>query len=115
MNVINLTPHDVTIASPAGEFIYESAGVARVATLPAESTAVEGLPCPVIPSPVFGEVEGLPAPVEGTVYLVSGLVLARCAGRSDVFAPATGPKDGAIRDAGGRILAVTRLVAAPAA
>lgn len=45
--------------------------------------------------------------------IVSGLVLAACAGRTDVFGPGTGPKDGALRDSKNQIVAVTRLIAAP--
>ena len=55
---------------------------------------------------------GLPPPVPGTIYVVSAMVAARCAGRDDVFAPGTGPQDAAIRDAGGQVYAVTRLIQA---
>ncbi len=66
----------------------------------------------------FGEVEGLPAPEQDTVYLVSALVAGRpeVAGRNDVFAPGTGPQDGAVRFGDGpqkgQIFAVTRLIKA---
>ena len=118
-SVINLTPHAIVIA--VGEHrmtIHPSGQVARVSQKPARSIGVQamgpeaGLPVPIIAAPEFGPVEGLPAPVVGTIVIVSGLVLAHCGGRVDVFAPATGPADGAIRDEGGRIVAVTRLVAA---
>lgn len=66
---------------------------------------------------VLRDVEGIPVPVHaipdespGALYLVSGMVLARVQ-RPDVFAPATGPQDGAVRDGAGRLVAVTRLVA----
>lgn len=112
--LVNLTPHAVSLRLPSGEILrLESQGVARVATLPAESSEVKGLPVPVLPSPAFGPVEGLPGPVEGTSFVVSGLVLAHCGGRRDVFAPATGPSDGAERNEKGHVTAVTRLVAAP--
>ncbi len=70
---------------------------------------------PVYSAPVVGRVEGLPEPQEGTIYIVSGMVLAHCQGRTDVFGPGTGPKDGAIRNEKGHIIAVTRLIAAPQA
>lgn len=68
---------------------------------------------PVHGSPAWGVVEGLPGPevAPGAVYIVSLLVLDRCAGRDDVVAPATGPNDGARRNEKGQIAAVTRLVA----
>ncbi|RME25645.1 MAG: hypothetical protein D6800_07370, partial [Candidatus Zixiibacteriota bacterium] len=58
----------------------------------------------------LGDVEGLPDPQDGTVYLVSSMVLSAVRGRRDVVAPDTGPT--AIRDETGRITAVTRLVVA---
>ena len=39
---------------------------------------------------VFGQVEGLPEPAEGTVYIVSGMVAAACRGRDDVVCAAAG-------------------------
>ncbi len=70
----------------------------------------------------YGEIEGLPPAArpdyneacagiaEVPVYVVSGLVLAQCRGRADVFAPDTGA--GAVRDALGRIIGTTRLIRA---
>jgi len=115
MELVNLTPHPLVLALPSGERITvpPSGTVARVATLPASVATVEGLPVPVAPAPRFGAVEGLPAPREGVALLVSAMVLARCAGRGDVFAPGTGPADGALRNAAGHVEAVTRLLAAP--
>lgn len=60
----------------------------------------------------FGEVEGLPDPEVGTIYIVSGMVAGRVVGRDDVFCPGTGPKDNTVRTAEGQIYAVTRLVQA---
>ena len=112
--MINLTPHSIVLRTNEGDIIYPPSGiVARVSALPSEASVVEGIPVPVQPAPVWGEVEGLPEPQEGTLFLVSGLVLSRCVGRRDVFAPATGPKDGVIRCHEGRVAAVTRLNAAP--
>lgn len=62
-----------------------------------------------------GDVQGLPLPVPGVGIIVSLIVLdaLRASGseRRDVFAPATGPDEGAIRDVAGQIFAVTQLVA----
>jgi len=114
MKLVNLTPHSIALHLPTGEVLtLPSSGVARVATLPREEQSFPGLPVPVLSAPVWGQVEGLPSPVEGMIYLVSGVVLEalRGSGRGDVFAPATGPGDGAIRDAQGRVAGVTRLIA----
>lgn len=116
MKILNLTPHPIVLRTPEGEDItLPSAGVARVATLPGNVEHVPGLPVPVASAPAFGAIEGLPDPEPGTVFIVSGMVASRAFGRADVFSPGTGPADGAIRDAAGRIVAVTRLVRAPEA
>lgn len=111
----NLTPHSITLRLPSGEdkVIPASGEIARVNTLPAEAETLTGIPVPVLPSPSFGGVTGLPGVKSGVMYIVSGYVLAQCIGRDDVFAPATGPKDGAIRNQKGHIQAVTQLRRAP--
>ena len=64
------------------------------------------------PSP--GVVIGLPEPVEGTLYIVSGQVLAALAGiRSDVVAPATDPRHQPERNEKGHIVAVRGFVRNP--
>lgn len=117
--IVNLTPHPIRLraANGAETEVPPSGTVARVASRPAwDARAVPGLPVPVQGAPQWGTIEGLPAPRDGAVYLVSALVLeavrASGAHRPDVMAPATGPQDGAVRDDAGRIVAVTRLTAA---
>jgi hypothetical protein len=122
MKLINLTPHAIVIRPLISEgydhpfegtavVVPASGDVARVATLP--STVVGDLAgIPVVASPSFGDVVGLPAPQDGVAYIVSGLVLSRAFGRTDVFAPDTGAT--AIRE-NGQIVAVRGLVAAPTA
>jgi hypothetical protein len=108
--LINLTPHSITTIHGGIETTLPSQGVARVATKPGQPLG--GL---FYSSTSFGEVEGLPAPEEGKVFIVSALVAGRCIGRADVFSPGTGPNDGAVRDDKGQIKAVTRLIQAPQA
>jgi hypothetical protein len=116
MVLVNLTPHAVVLRGTDGDVVVPPSGtVARVATAPGVDSGVLAGGVPVFTSPSFGEVEGLGAPSPGTMYIVSGLVLARCVGRTDVVGPGTGPQDGAVRDEGGRIVAVTRLIRAPLA
>jgi hypothetical protein len=118
---VNLTPHAIKlgIAQPEGEGecvfdnIPTSGAVARVATAPGNLVFHAGVE--VHSAPTFGEVEGLPAPQEGVIYIVSGLVAGRCVGRGDVVSPGTGPNDGARRDDKGQIMWVTRLIQAPMA
>jgi hypothetical protein len=68
----------------------------------------------VFSAPVWGAVVGLPDPVDGVLLVVSQLVAGRVPDRDDVVSPGTGPADGAVRDAQGRVCAVTRLVRASA-
>jgi hypothetical protein len=111
MNLVNLTPHDIAIRTETGTITIPSSGQARC--VPGEMTVenLDGMPCPVARYGDLGPVLGLPGPIDGVAFIVSAVVLAHpsVAGRTDVFAPGTGPADGAIRD-GGRVVAVTRLV-----
>ena len=51
--------------------------------------------CCGISTVFYGEIENLPEPEEGTIYIVSAMVLAAAKekGRTDVVAPATGHPD----------------------
>lgn len=112
MELINLTPHVLRLYAPDQETVVAeipSHGVARVASTPGELSDI-GLPVPVATPTQFGAVEGLPAPRPGVVYVVS-LLCAQAAKRADVLSPGTGPHDGCVRDAEGRIAGVTRLIA----
>ncbi len=113
MRIVNLTPHAIVLQSPSGErtIIEPTKPAARVATVPGILRALAGLPCRVFGPTIYGEVDGLPDPEDGAIYLVSLIVLGRTS-RYDVFAPGTGPNDGAVRNAAGQVEAVTRLIAA---
>ena len=111
--LVNLTPHAIVLRGADGDTTVPPSGaVARVGSCPGQARAVPGCPVLIQDPPAWGEVEGLPKPLSGTMYIVSGMVGARCPERRDVVSPGTGPADGAIRDDAGRIVAVTRLVAA---
>lgn len=110
MKIVNLTPHDVVVRLESGkELFFPATGeTARVKTVSKESGAVAGVP---VVTQSYGEIEGLPEPQKGTLYLVS-LVARQAAqeqGREDVISPDTSPT-GAIRDEKGRIIAVRQFV-----
>ena len=112
-NLVNLTPHALTLVSPDGtETVVPPSGtVARVSSTPGTCEAFDSMPCMVATPTIFGAVIGLPDPVPGTVFIVSGMVgSAMCTARTDVMMPGTGPNDGAIRNAAGHIVGVTRLL-----
>lgn len=111
---VNLTPHAVVFqAADGSRRTFEPSGkVARVTSKSIQVGEVDGIP---LIEQVFGEVTDLPAtqrwvPGENVFYIVSGMVLAAMSGGTNVIAPATGPNDGAIRNAAGQIEAVTRFV-----
>jgi hypothetical protein len=115
VRIVNLTPHAIVLRGTDGveATLPPSGTVARVTTVQGTVEAREGFPCLVSTAPTYGAVEGLPDAESGVVLIVSAMVLARCAGRDDVFGPGTGPQDQAIRDEAGRVVAVTRLVGTP--
>jgi hypothetical protein len=111
--LVNLTPHAIVLRGPDGDITVPPSGaVARVASTPGPARVQAGVPVPIADPPRWGAVEGLPEPSSGVLYVVGTMVAARAGDRGDVVSPGTGPADGAVRDADGRIVAVTRLVRA---
>lgn len=113
MNIINLCPHQISLAIGEERILFPPSGqVARVASIPGGPVA--GLPgdFPAISAPTWGQVEGLPDPAPDTIFIVSALVVSRAIGRADVFSPGTGPGDDPIRE-NGQVVAVRRFVQAP--
>lgn len=113
MKFVNLTAHAIRIhkgGKQVAEFL-PSGTVARVSQTPSELVnELGGVPIGVAGE--FGEVEGVPSPQDGVGYIVSGLLGARFegSGRWDIYVPATGPRDGAIRGNDGQITAVAMLI-----
>jgi hypothetical protein len=105
MKFVNLTPHTIRISrNGVIEEIPVFWTVARVTVVDEVVGEINGIP---LVAGRAGEVTGLPDPVEGVVFIVSGMVLAELKGsRPDVVAPDTG--NTAIRE-NGNVSAVTRL------
>lgn len=72
--IINLTPHTINIVATNGEAIatFPSQGIARVASKEEIIGELNGIP---VTSTTYGEIEGLPAESENTVFIVSRLIL----------------------------------------
>lgn len=85
MMFLNYTPHTLNVVDNNGNAVnLPSVGVARVAT----TDTVRNFGGFTLTTSTFGDVVGLPAPVDGVVYVVSRLVLTALNGsRSDVVAP----------------------------
>lgn len=96
----NLTPHSVRLNN--GIEILPSGTIARVSV---EFTDFDGS----IAEQKFGEIENLPEPKDGVIYVVSGFVLAAAKGRDDVVAPATGHPE-TVRNEKGHIVSVPGFV-----
>jgi hypothetical protein len=79
MTFLNFTPHTILL-NDGREF--PSMGVARVSNT---FTPMKDCLCTV----QYGDVQGLPEPQEGVLYIVSAMVLA-ASDRKDLVAPATG-------------------------
>lgn len=109
MNIINLTPHAVVLLDAAGTVtrrIEPAPHTARVSSTVRTVGSVDGIP---VTETSFGEVEGLPVPQEGTIYIVSLLVMQQVAHlRGDVYRPDTGPHS-VVRDSAGVIIGVRSL------
>lgn len=98
MEIINLTPHAIKFVNDKlGDTVIEPSGtVARVSS---RTETIGDIDCIPVTRTVFGEVENLPDPVDGVVYVVSSMVAARVPGRNDVFIP-----NDSVRDDQGRII-----------
>ena len=104
-DVINLTPHDVSVmCGDTMKRLPPSGRVVRTTMNCEPCGEVDGMPVVLCHE---GEPRGMPEPKEGTVYIVSSVV-AKSLKRRDVLSPDTSD-DGVIRDGGGRIMAVKRL------
>lgn len=97
---INLTPHAVRLNN--GTEFPASGTIARV------TSSFTAFDADGVAKVVFGEVQNLPEPVEGTLYIVSALVLA-ASKRADLVAPATGHPE-AVRNDKGQIVSVPGFV-----
>lgn len=95
---VNLTPHEITLCGVK----LPSEGLARCATLEQQIAVIDGVR---VNYRTFGEVIGLPAPKEDTVYIVSAIVAQAIAGkRDDVFVV-----DETVRDENGKIIGCNAL------
>lgn len=96
MTFVNCTPHAISLNN--GTTFSPSGIVPRVSCSFTDADA-DGI-C----SQVYGDIQGLPDPVDGTVYIVSAMVLAGSS-RGDLVAPATGHPD-VVRNDKGHIVSV---------
>ena len=112
MNLVNLTPHVVTLVTPEGELTIPPSGtlarVAEVAT-PRGVITVDGVEIPIV-AKRFGQIENLPEPQPDTIFIVSALVAqaAWSMGRTDVACPGD-----PVRNDAGQVIGARSLCVAP--
>jgi len=97
-NFVNLTPHTINVVGDVAMAIAPSGTLARCQEVSTPVGNIDGVP---LVSKTFGAVEGLPEAQDGTIYIVSALVLAalKGSGRTDVVCPGD-----PVRDEAGRII-----------
>jgi hypothetical protein len=118
VKLINLTPHELNICDSEGKVILsipppKDMPVPRV-SIKSEVVGninVDGVEVP-IRKVVYGDVENLPPPEEGTLYVVSTLVIIalkeKGIERKDLLSPDTNP-DSSVRDSSGKVIGVKYL------
>jgi hypothetical protein len=101
---VNLTPHALNVRKADGTFleIPPSGTIARRSVERVIVGEIDGI---TVYATKFGELEGLPEPSDGIVYIVSALAAQACGDRDDVLVPGE-----AIRDEVGRIIGCNGLV-----
>ncbi|MEN0661416.1 hypothetical protein NST11_18980 [Caldifermentibacillus hisashii] len=106
MKIVNLTPHSLNILVDGKDIVIPPSGtVARAATVRKQigSITIDGVDIPINKT-VLGDIDGLPAPADDTIYVVSMLVAQAVPDRDDVFIV-----DDAVRDDQGRIIGAKAL------
>lgn len=102
--LINLCPHGINIVLPSGADILvpPSGQLARCKAITVRTGRTFcGIP---VSRTDYGAVEGLPAPMNGIGFVVSGLVKGRVPERDDVFAPSE-----TVRNPEGQVAGATSL------
>lgn len=104
MNVINCTPHEINLLTESENIVYPPSGIV---TRVNATFVMAPSPLPMVRT-IFGDITGLPEPMDHTYFIVSGMVLSALNGsRPDVIAPDTSPAS-AVRDPQGRMIGVKR-------
>lgn len=86
MNIINLTPHVVNVVKVDGttQTFKPDGTVARIFVFQEDVDTVDGM---LFTRPKFGQPAGVPAPVEGTIFIVSAMIREALKHRVDLVSP----------------------------
>ena len=103
MNIVNLTPHAITIVLPNEQFTIPASGqVARATQTSVIVGDADGIPLVVTE---YGDIEGLPNMEMNTIFIVSAIVRMAMPARLDIASPGD-----LVRDAGGQPIGCRNLV-----
>lgn len=86
MNIVNLTPHTINIFNTVQEQVLSvpSSGQARCAVQEKQTGSIGEV---LLFETTFGDVDGLPEPQDGTIFIVSLLVRQAMPERKDLYSP----------------------------
>lgn len=87
MDIVNLTPHEVTFLDKHNNVIQtipSSGKVARLSSNTITTDYINGIP---VTETHFGEIENLPDPKPNTIYITSSLVAQNVMMRDDIYIP----------------------------
>lgn len=96
MKILNYTPHEVDVYVDNKIYVFPSMGLARCKQATYSAGTLNGLP---LCKTIYGEVEGLPQPQIGVMYIVSRVVRQALPQREDLLVP-----NDLIRDSEGNVL-----------
>lgn len=94
MKFINCTPHPITVVAKDGTVILALPKGEIVPRLAQSTKIVDTVGGIDIAETQFGELENMPNPADGVVYVVSRLVLSAAVGRTDLVVPNELARDG---------------------
>jgi hypothetical protein len=83
MKLVNLTQHTINEVV-TGQAFEPSGQIARVTVEYTVASSIGDIP---LYTATYGDIEGLPDPVDGVTYIVSGMVKAAVPERGDVVSP----------------------------
>lgn len=105
--IVNLTPHTINFVGKDNTIVASipSSGVARATQRReiVDTVVANGISLPIARC-TYGDVQGLPEPMDDTIYIVSAITAQAVPMRPDVFIV-----DDSVRDEGGRIIGVRGL------
>lgn len=106
MTIINLNKHSVSGLFNGSVVTFPACEQGKECKVAVTSKEVERIPGFKCVETTYGEVQNVPDPQEGVVYIVNMIVLDRMPNRKDLIAPDSGPS--AVRNEKNQVLHVVQ-------